>query len=250
MSNMHEDNGSTSIIFINNSGRDLWCTVELSVSSENNYDFLRCYNNSLIQSISGEVASDTKQFLFRNGDPIGFTYTKDGSQSRGRDCGYIKSISFFEYDCNELNWKIIPNNDGHTASVSKYLGNSEYVEIPSTITRNGVEYTITAIDSYLFKKDHTQDLDIKGVIIPNTVTTIENRAFYHCDNLTSIVIPSSVNSIGDNAFSGCSSLGTIKIPSSVASIGNYAFEYCSGLTSIEIPSSVISIGQGAFRDCM
>lgn len=43
------------------------------------------------------------------------------------------------------------------------------------------------------------------VVIPDSVTSIGNRAFYDCHRLTSISIPDSVTSIGKEAFSNCSS---------------------------------------------
>ena len=64
-----------------------------------------------------------------------------------------------------------------------------------------------------------------------------------------IVIPNSVTSIGEYAFWGCSSLISVTIPNSVTSIGEYAFDGCSGLTSVTIGNSVTSIGEGAFEDC-
>ena len=66
---------------------------------------------------------------------------------------------------------------------------------------------------------------------------------------TSIEIPNSVTSIGDRAFSNCSSLTSITIPNSVTSIGDWAFYNCSSLTSITIPNSVTYIEDNAFSDC-
>jgi hypothetical protein len=91
-----------------------------------------------------------------------------------------------------------------------------------------------------------EDTEIANLIIPNSVTSIGNYAFYYCYGLTSITIPNSVTSIGNRAFYYCSGLTSITIPNSVTSIGNYAFEYCSGLTSVTIGSGVTSIGSQAF----
>ena len=44
---------------------------------------------------------------------------------------------------------------------------------------------------------------LNSVTIPNSVTSIEERAFYDCRRLTSVTIPNSVTSIGWRAFSYC-----------------------------------------------
>jgi len=41
--------------------------------------------------------------------------------------------------------------------------------------------------------------------------------------LTNVIIPDSVTRIDDDAFFGCSGLTSIEIPNSVASIGHTAF---------------------------
>ena len=94
-----------------------------------------------------------------------------------------------------------------------------------------------------------ENTEITELIIPNSVTSIGNFAFYGCSGLTSVTIPNSVMSIGNYAFAFCFSLTSVTIPNSVMSIGNGAFSGCSGLTSVIIPNSVTSIGGGAFADC-
>lgn len=87
------------------------------------------------------------------------------------------------------------------------------------------------------------------VMIPDSVTSIGDRAFYDCHRLTSISIPDSVTSIGKEVFSNCSSPTSISIPDSVTSIGEEAFSGCSRLTSISVPDGVTSIGYCAFHAC-
>ena len=88
-----------------------------------------------------------------------------------------------------------------------------------------------------------------NTVIPNSVTSIKEYAFYGCSGLTSITIPNSVTYIGIYAFSYCSGLTSVTIPNSVTSIGFGDFEGCSGLISVAIPNSVTSIEGCAFRGC-
>lgn len=85
--------------------------------------------------------------------------------------------------------------------------------------------------------------------IPNSVTSIGDRAFFDCLSLTSVTIGNSVTNIGEYAFSFCPKLTSVTIPNSVTSIGESTFSHCSGLTSVTIGNSVKSIGYWAFREC-
>ena len=90
---------------------------------------------------------------------------------------------------------------------------------------------------------------LSSVVIPDSVTTIGDGAFNHCDSLSSVVIGNSVTTIGDGAFNDCDSLSSVTIGNSVTTIGNFAFHDCSSLSSVVIPDSVTTIGDYAFRDC-
>ena len=85
--------------------------------------------------------------------------------------------------------------------------------------------------------------NLTSVVIPDSVTTIGDRAFYS-NNLTSVVIPDSVTTIGNYAFSQ-NNLTSVTIGNSVTTIGNYAFSQ-NNLTSLIIPDSVTTIGNRAF----
>jgi len=88
-----------------------------------------------------------------------------------------------------------------------------------------------------------------GIIIPDSVTSIGERAFYNwSSNNQPLVIPDSVTSIGESAFDNWSSNNQpLVIPDSVTSIGDYAFYYwLSNNQPLVIPDSVTSIGERAF----
>ena len=86
-------------------------------------------------------------------------------------------------------------------------------------------------------------------VIPDSVTSIENYAFYGCTGLTAVSIPDSVTGIGWYAFDGCTGLTAVSIPDSVTRIENSTFHGCTGLTAVSIPDSVTRIGRNAFSGC-
>jgi hypothetical protein len=94
-----------------------------------------------------------------------------------------------------------------------------------------------------------ENTEITELIIPNSVTSIGESAFYRCSGLTSVTIPNSVKSIGNSAFYNCFGLTSVTIGNSVTSIGERAFQGCSGLTSVVIGGGVKTIGESAFANC-
>ena len=91
--------------------------------------------------------------------------------------------------------------------------------------------------------------DLKGNHIEDPGILKELKCEYIPITIAKYVIPNSVISIGDGAFWGCESLKEITIPNSVTSIGYCAFRYCTSLTSISIPNSITCIGYKPFYKC-
>lgn len=107
----------------------------------------------------------------------------------------------------------------------------------------------------LFNKDKTKIIlfpnsnSNTSYSIPDSVLTIGNYAFFHCEKLAALSIPNSVDTIEDWAISHCYSLTELIIPNSVKTIGERAFFADNELKTIAIPSNVISIGSSAFSHC-
>ena len=120
------------------------------------------------------------------------------------------------------------------------------ITIPNSVTSIGNEafYDCTGLTSIVVAKGNSKydSRDNCNAIIE----TETNRLIAGCKNT---IIPNSVTSIGDRAFYCSTGLTSITIPNSVTEIGEWAFLRCTGLKSITIPNSVTSIGKSAFRGC-
>lgn len=96
---------------------------------------------------------------------------------------------------------------------------------------------------------------VNSIVWPENcqITTIGDYAF-QSKGIEEIVIPDSVTSIGNQAFYSGTNKSKIQLGNNVQSIGNYAFAYVgssptsSVVENVVIPDSVTSIGQGAFTN--
>ncbi len=140
-------------------------------------------------------------------------------------------------------------------------------------------YPVTKIGQNAFYERNK----ITSVVIPETVTAVEDGAFYFCDIVT-LTIPKSVISIGkevlyadrdlENIFVDdenpvfcdvdgilfskdltellifpASREGSFTVPSGVTKIGDQAFQCCEKLTEIKLPEGLEIIGERSFSSC-
>ncbi len=87
-------------------------------------------------------------------------------------------------------------------------------------------------------------------IVINGGDSIPEGAFSDCVTLTSVTLADSVTVIHKDAFRGCTALNQIAFSEFVNSIGESAFYGCSSMTEIVIPKSVETIGNNAFARCV
>lgn len=129
-------------------------------------------------------------------------------------------------------------DDGtYWCGIKAYLGNDTNITIPDKI--NGIE--VASINERCFK-----DSNIESVTLPSSVTSIEQQAFYGCNNLKSINL-SNVKFIGTEAFTSCPSL-TDKIDlSSVEMISERGFAG-TYFKTMNLPKCT-DIRDSAFEDC-
>ena len=113
------------------------------------------------------------------------------------------------------------------------------------VTSNPLDY---AHD--LFTSNGTQEEMVTNLVIPSTVSTIKDYAFYN-STITTVTISSEVTTIGKYAFNNCTNLTDVIFAnnSQLQTINSYVFNGCSELSSITIPNSVTSIKEGAFSSC-
>ena len=205
------------------------------------------------------------------GDNLSWTFDAEGIliiSGTGEMNNYSQD-SFLGYNNNEPEWyngnseaikEVIIKNGVTTIGDYAFHGlySLESVTVPDGIKRIGAgafEYcaitdlilptSITSIGNSAFWRCRK----MVNISIPESVTNIGSGAFADCENLESISLPSSVQKIDNGTFNGCSNLKNIQIPESVTSIGDYAFYNCQRLNSLTIPKNVMSLGEEVFSYC-
>nr|WP_304007296.1 leucine-rich repeat protein [Ruminococcus bromii] len=145
------------------------------------------------------------------------------------------------YDSNPDNFEFSYNSSDMTASVTKYKGDSQYVEIPSMV--NG--YKVDSIGN-IFRDNYK----LKGVIIPDTVDNVSRGIFSGCVSLTDVDLGKGITKISSGMFYNCKSLESLTIPEQIEEFeyipyidGDYyrrPFDGCTSLKKLYLKAKDIS----------
>lgn len=151
-----------------------------------------------------------------------------------------------------------------TYGENRYRGD---ITIPSIVSHEGIEYTVTAIGERAFE----YCTGLGSVTVPNTLRTIRKAAFNEsslshielpeeletigvggfigCTKLTELIVPQTVTVIDKSAFNGCTNLSSISLPAELKELGARAFSLCKALRNVNIPAGLTVIDEETFSSC-
>ena len=122
----------------------------------------------------------------------------------------------------------------NSGSFGSYSG---AVEIPSEVSATYFGeltpqmYPVTAIGMEAFRECH----GLTKVILPTSITEIQNLAFYECDNLESVIIPGGVSIIYGLAFANCSKLTEVICLADIVPALMDSSAFCTKIDTIPMP---------------
>lgn len=196
------------------------------------------YDGSIKKVIIEDGITRIGSFTFRDCHSVSYVEIADSVTSIGTEAFY---------ECDSLESITIPAGVTEIEP-SPFWGCKNLISI--NIDRNNPVYdSRDNCNAIIETATNTLVQGCLNTVIPDSVTSINDRAFAGCTSLEDIMIPNSVTNIGVGAFASCSNLKNIHIPEGVTGIGAKAFYKCANLTEITIPDSVAVIDNNAFLDC-
>ncbi len=143
----------------------------------------------------------------------------------------------------------------HTVTVTGEISAEYLAEIADAIKGNGNRGTKIILDmsgttglESIPEMTLYSNLGLAGIVLPQSVISIEKNAFLTCAELKSVEIGSGVTKIGDLAFYG-TALTSIEIPDSVTSVGEQSFQACESLKDVTLGKGLASISSSMFSGC-
>ena len=131
-------------------------------------------------------------------------------------------------DCKRLKSISIPESVEQIGRIAfNHCESLEQIIIPEGVRRF---YTTSNVEHWYFIETFGGCINLKKVVLPDSMTEISGYSFVRCINLTDIKLPPNLVKIEEAAFYGCKKLLSLTIPQSVKQISDNAFGDCKKLT--------------------
>lgn len=143
--------------------------------------------------------------------------------------------------------------DPDTGTIIRYHGSDVDIVVPRTI--QGVEVRTIGYNAFDLARDYTNTdtqtnqtewLKLRSLILPETVTSIEDSAFSHLQQLETFICYGPLTTTGGNSFFNCTSLKNVIFVNGVQKIGDYLFDSCTALQTVWYKGQAETIGEWAF----
>lgn len=164
-----------------------------------------------------------------------------------KNCKLLSSISFSINNIGYIGSSAFENCIGLTSLTIKNINNiwTNCFKDCSNLTTFTVLNNVGKIHDGAFRNC----LNLNEFVVGGILEIIGKHSFINCTSLTNIEM-NSITLIDDNAFYDCNSIQNVTIYSNnVQYIGKHAFENCFSLKSIHIYGNVSRIGRKAFYNC-
>lgn len=158
-------------------------------------------------------------------------YSDEYFKSEVAKRNFLIRIPLSDYT-NENGWHIRENG-----MIWGYSGPNMDLVIPEVVL--GIK--VKGIENEAF----SEQAYINSVTMPESLTVIEDKAFYKCNSLTSITAPGVIE-IGDSAFYRCSNLDNVSFPK-LQSVGKTSFKNSGSLSGFPF-ENLIKVPKNAFCD--
>lgn len=217
-------------------------TSPKTFESGNKYEFTLTIKNSILITLKEESIND-------------WTGSEDNNETGNAEEEIVLTKSVVVEEAGTLS-TLIPVHEQNTITSLTISGNLNGTDIKFLRSLAGNEdntkylYDLDLSDATIVSGgesyngyDNTEDniigrnmfseLKFESLVLPNSITAIEEEAFYRCINLKAIDIPNSVEILEPTAF-WCCAISSVVIPENLTYINGTPFPGCSLLESIVV----------------
>ena len=213
------------------------------IGNENN-PYLYLYAKKSLDITTCTIHKDTK---FISSDAFSF--------ARELETIYFDAISMYDVPeekfqiyyyvgVNTSGTKVIIGKDVQRIPAFLFTGETKYYSDYSNITSIEFEEgsVCTEIGAYAFGGY----LKISTLEIPDSVTVINEGAFYNCSSLTSLKLSNQITVLPKYMIRNTKNLKTLVVPEGVTTIKKYSIYGCTSIEEVVLPMSITLIENGAF----